>query len=121
MANVSTNPSGGSTPPNALASEPIPGDERQQIDDEDVGSGIANLDEGSDYGSNDFPDDKTEAERRVEADARKEGWVPKEEWHSNKPWKPADEFLDFKRKYIPAIKEETSKLQRELTELRRER
>jgi hypothetical protein len=111
MANVSTNQS---TPRNEFGagSEPIPGTEREQFDDEDVGPPL--LDEGHDEAPN-------SEQSLLEADARKEGWVPKEEWHSSKPWKPAEEFLDFKRKYIPAIKEETSKLQRELAELRRER
>jgi hypothetical protein len=120
-------------PPNAFApnntldaSEPIPGDERVTLDEDDVGA--PHLDEGSE-GSDDYTDPTPEEKARraeaavvIEQEARDGGWISETEWMSShngskKGWKPADQYVEFRRGVLPVVQKENRALRAQVAAL----
>jgi hypothetical protein len=57
----------------------------------------------------------------AEVEARQNGWVDKDQWvenHGNeKGWKPADEFLDFRRNFLPILSKENREYRERIKKL----
>lgn len=117
-------------PPNAFqpnntveAMEPI--DERQTLDEDDIGAPL--LDEGGD-GAEDYtdptPEEKAkhaEAAQATEKEARGIGWISKAEWvekhGSDKGWKSAFDYVDFRAHVLPVVQKEARELRAKVAAL----
>jgi len=67
------------------------------------------------------PEAPSEDAKAAEVEARSNGWVSKDEWVENhgseKGWKSAEDYVDFRRNFLPILSKENKELRKQVTEM----